>query len=43
MADVAGAAIGPYRMTEDQVREMVAREDGSRIEQIKAEIERMKK
>lgn len=43
MADVSGAAISPYRMTEDQVREMVAWEDGSRIERIKADIERMKK
>lgn len=43
MADVSGAAVGPYRMTEKQVREMVAWEDGSRIELIKSDIERMRK
>jgi len=31
LANVAGAAIGPYRMTEHQIREMVGWEDGSRI------------
>lgn len=38
MADVAGAALGPYRMTEHQVEEMVGWEDGSRIERIKTSI-----
>ena len=33
--DLASAAIGPFRMTEHQVKEMVAWEDGSRIEQLK--------
>lgn len=34
MADVAGAATGPFRMTEHQVRRMVAWEDGSRVEEL---------
>jgi hypothetical protein len=38
MADIAGAAISPYRMKESQVRGMIAWEDGSRIERIKNEI-----
>jgi hypothetical protein len=40
MADLAGAALGPYRMTEHQVQEMIAWEDGSRIESIKLEMQR---
>lgn len=40
MANVAGAAIGPYRMTEHQVQTMIAWEDGSRVESIKADMER---
>ena len=35
MADLAGAAISAYRMTETQVREMVGWENGSRLEQLK--------
>jgi hypothetical protein len=38
MADLAGAAIGPYRMTEHQVSEMVGWEDGTQIGRIKATI-----
>ncbi len=38
MADLAGVAIGPYRMTEHQVKAMIAWEDGSRIDSIKAQI-----
>lgn len=38
MANVAGAAIGPFRMTEHQVKMMVAWEDGSKIDKIKAGI-----
>lgn len=38
MADLAGAALGPFRMTEQKVAEMIEWEDGSRIERIKAEI-----
>lgn len=38
MADVASAAIGPFRMTEHQVDEMVSWEDGSAIDRIKARI-----
>jgi hypothetical protein len=37
-ADIANAAVSPYRMTESQVHEMVAWEDGSRIERLKNEI-----
>ncbi len=40
MADLSGAALGPYRMTEMQVGEMIAWEDGSRIDMIKQEIYR---
>lgn len=39
MADLAGAAIGPYRMTEHQVAEMIGWEDGSRIDRIKSQME----
>jgi hypothetical protein len=38
MANVAGAAIGPFRMTEYQVKAMVSWEDGSTIDKIKARI-----
>lgn len=38
MTDLAGAAVAPYRMTEYQVKEMVGWEDGSRIEQLKAQM-----
>jgi hypothetical protein len=38
MADVAGAALGPFRMTERQVKAMVGWEDGSTIESIKARV-----
>lgn len=38
MADIAGAAIGPYRMTEYQVTEMIRWEIGSKIESLMAEI-----
>lgn len=37
MANLAGAAVSPYRMTEHQVRGMVAWEDGSTVEQLKKE------
>ena len=40
MADLAGAAIGPYRMTEHQVAEMVGWEDGTKIGRIKARVSR---
>lgn len=40
MADLAGAAIGPFRMTENQVAEMIAWEDGSKIESMKTTISR---
>lgn len=36
--DLAGAAVAPYRMTEYQVKEMIGWEDGSRIEQLKAQM-----
>jgi len=35
MANLAGAAISAYRMTEGRVHEMVAWEDGSKIEKLK--------
>ncbi|MFA7291888.1 MAG: hypothetical protein WC023_06525 [Rhodocyclaceae bacterium] len=35
MRDIAGAAIGPFRMTEGQVTRMVAWENGSRIERLR--------
>lgn len=38
MANLAQAAQGPFLMTEHQVAAMIAWEDGSRIEQIKARI-----
>ena len=40
LADLAGAAIGPYRMTEHQVAEMVGWEDGTKIGRIKARASR---
>lgn len=40
MANLAGAALGPYRMTERQVHEMIAWEDGSIIESLKRELDR---
>lgn len=40
LAGVADVALGPYRMTDRQVREMLGWEDGSRIERIKADIGR---
>lgn len=35
MCDIAEAAIGPYRMTEHQVAQMIGWEDGSRVERLK--------
>jgi len=35
MCDIAEAAIGPYRMTEHQVAEMIGWGDGSRVERLK--------
>ena len=40
MSDLAGSAIGPYRMTEHQVAEMIGWEDGVQIDRIKARIAR---
>lgn len=36
--DLANAAISSYRMTESQVQEMVAWEDGSKVERLKSEV-----
>lgn len=40
MADISGAALGPYRMTETQVVQMIAWEDGSRVDVIKKVMDR---
>lgn len=40
MADLAGAALGPFRMSEDKVAEMISWEDGSKIEYIKQRIQK---
>lgn len=37
-ANLAGAALGPFRMTEYQVNEMIAWEDGSRIDLLKDQL-----
>lgn len=37
MADVAGVALGPYRITGAQVSEMIGWESGTRIQELKAE------
>lgn len=40
MADLAGLAVAPFRMTEHKVKEMLGWEDGSKIEDIKKNLDK---